>query len=101
MDISFHGGPYDGLRLTDAEVRRCTLPLTIRTAVGVRLFSLLPPPADWDAVRAGDADPGDSRLYPYELVLTPGRGCGAEFVDASENGALSRAMDEECPETRS
>ena len=98
MDITFHGGPYDGLRLTDAEVRRCTLPLTIRTAFGVRLFSLLPRPADWDAVLAGDADPDDSRLYPYELVRTPGRGCGAEFVDASENGAFSRALDEGCPD---
>jgi len=45
-------------------------------------------------VFAGDADPADSGLYPYELVLTPGRGCGAEFVDAAENGAFSRAMDE-------
>lgn len=98
MDIRFQGGPYDGLQLTDAEVRRCTLPLTVRTASGVRLFSLLPSPADWEAVFAGDADPADSGLYPYELVLTPGRGCGAEFVDAAENGAFCRAMDEESAE---
>ena len=61
---------------------------------GVRLFSLLPPPADWEAVFAGDADPEESGLYPYELVLTPGTGCGAEFRDAAENGAFDRALAE-------
>jgi hypothetical protein len=66
----------------------------VRTARGVRLFSLLPPLADWEAVVVGDADPEESGLYPYELVLTPGTGCGAEFRDAAENGAFGRAMDE-------
>ncbi len=94
MDIDFTGGPYDGLRLSDADVRRCTLPVRVRTARGIRLFSLLPRPAAWEAVFAGDADPGDSGLYPYELVLTPGRGCGGEFVDAAANGAFDRALAE-------
>lgn len=92
MDIVFRGGPYDGLRLSDAEVRRCTLPLIVRTARGVRLFSLLPGPAEWEAVFAGDGDPGESGRYPYELVLTPGTGCGAEFRDAAENGDFDRAI---------
>jgi hypothetical protein len=94
VDINFCGGPYDGLRLSDTEVRRCTLPVMVRTDGGVRLFSLLPPPADWEAVFAGDADPEESGLYPYELVLTPGTGCGAEFRDAAENGAFDRALAE-------
>lgn len=94
LDIEFQGGPYDGLWLSDAEVRRCSLPLRVRTAGGIRLFSLLPQPADWDAVFEGGAEPADTGLYPYELVLTPGRGCGAEFVDAAENGEFGRAMAE-------
>ncbi|MDB5312755.1 MAG: hypothetical protein JWO38_6957 [Gemmataceae bacterium] len=92
MDIDFHGGPYDGLRLSETEVRRCTCPLTVRTARGVRLFSLLPRPEDWEDVFAGEIGPAESGLYPYELILTPGRGCGAEFRDAAENGAFARAM---------
>lgn len=92
MEIDFRGGPYDGLRLSADDVCRCTCPLTVRTARGVRRFSLMPRRADWDAVFAGDAGPAEAGLYPYELVLTPGRGCGAEFQDAAENGEFTRAL---------
>jgi hypothetical protein len=36
---------------------------------GVRLFTLLPQPADWPAVLAGETDVAMAGLYPYELVL--------------------------------
>lgn len=98
MDINFRGGPYDGLRLSDDEVRRYTCPLRVPTTHGVRLFALLPNPADWEAVLAGEFGPMESRLFPYELVRSPGRGCGAEFQDATENGAFARAMAEEWAE---
>ena len=39
-----------------------------------------------------DPDPADAGLYPYELVLTPGKGCGAEFRDAVEDGTFDRAV---------
>jgi hypothetical protein len=91
MDIDFRRGPYDGLRLSVTEVRRCRYPLTVRTHRGVSLYSVLPRPADWEAVFAGEFGPAESGLYSYELILTPGRGCGAEFQDAAENGEFTRA----------
>lgn len=91
MNIDFRGGPFDGLRLSRSQVLRCTSPVLIHVDDGVRLFTLLPQPADWAAVLAEEAALADSGLYPYELVLTPGKGCGAEFRDAVEGGAFDRA----------
>jgi hypothetical protein len=56
------------------------------------MFALMPRPADWAAVFAGSAAPGDDGHYPYELVLTPGVGCGAEFHDAVEDGTFDQAL---------
>jgi hypothetical protein len=92
MNIDFRGGPYDGLRLNRADVLRCSTPMLVHTDAGVRLFTLLPQPHDWAAVWAGNAYPAESGLYPYELVLTPGTGCGAEFRDAVEDGGFDRAV---------
>jgi hypothetical protein len=61
---------------------------------GVRLFTLLPQLRDWAKVFAGKAGPEEWGLYPYELVLTPGKGCGAEFHDAAENGTFDRVIAE-------
>lgn len=96
MNIDFRGGPYDGLRLSDAQVRRWTCPLKVRTRVGVRFFSLLPRPRLWAAVFAGEVPPTAGGLYPYELVLTPGLGCGAEYRDAVESGAFEQAVQVGC-----
>jgi len=94
VNIDFRGGPYDGLHLSQAQVLRCTSPVLIDTDRGVRLFTLLPQPVDWDGVFAGETCPAESGLYAYELVLTPGKGCGAVFQNAVEDGAFGRAMAE-------
>jgi hypothetical protein len=92
VNIDFRGGPYDGLCLSRAQVLRCSNPMLVHTDGGVRLFTLLPQPVDWEYVFAGESGPAESGLYPYELVLTPGKGCGAEFRDAVEDGAFDRAV---------
>jgi hypothetical protein len=94
VNIDFRGGPYDGLRLSQAQVLRCSSPMLVHSTVGVRLFTLLPKPLDWAAVFAGKSSPANTGLYPYELVLTPGKGCGAEFQDAAEDGTFERAVAE-------
>jgi hypothetical protein len=52
----------------------------------------MPSPTDWAAVFAGSTASEDDGLYPYELVLTPGIGCGAEFHDAVEDGTFDRVV---------
>ena len=94
MRVEFHGGPYDGLRLSDAQIRRCTCSLRVRTYDGIRLFFLLPRPTDWDAVFAGEICPTESGVYPYELIPAPAAESGAKFQDAAENGAFGRAVRE-------
>ena len=90
MNIDFRGGPYDGLRLTRSQVLRCTSPLLVDVDDGVRFFALMPRPADWAAVFAGSR--ASDGQYPYELVLTPGVGCGAEFHDAVEDGSFDQIV---------
>lgn len=92
MNIDFRGGPYDGLKLSADQVLRCTCPLRLRSHAGVRYFSLLPRPRHWAAVFAGELPPAVGGLYPYELILTPGAGCGAEYRDAVEGGAFEQAV---------
>jgi hypothetical protein len=92
VNINFCGGPYDGLTLSDHQVRRCTCPLRLRSRVGVRYFSLLPRPRHWAAVLAGEVLAAAAGLYPYELVLTPGKGCGAEYRDAVQSGGFDQAV---------
>jgi len=68
--------------------------MVVHTDRGVRLFTLLPQPVDWEAVFSGVTGPAESGLYPYELVLTPGKGCGAEFHDAVEDGTFEQTIAE-------
>ena len=68
--------------------------MVVQTDSGVRLFTLLPQPVDSEAVFGGVTGPAESGLYPYELVLTPGKGCGAEFQDAAEDGTYEETIAE-------
>jgi hypothetical protein len=88
--IRFLGGPYDGLRLDDYQVISLTTVVPLRTDGRLRVYTLMPPLADWPPVLAEDQDreegPSD---YAYELVRTPG---GLAFRDAERDGAFDRAV---------
>ena len=90
MANRFVGGPYDGLRLDDAELSEFTTLVPVRTDRGIRVFSLLPPLGEWDRVAAGEP-PASPGRYAYELILTGDTG---EFRDAVENGEFERAVAE-------
>ena len=90
MANCFVGGPYDGLRLDDFELSELTTLVPVRTDRGIRVFSLLPPLAEWDRVAAGGR-PTTPGCYAYELILTGDTG---EFRDAVENGAFEQALGE-------
>lgn len=90
MANCFVGGPYDGLELDDFQLSEFTTLVPVRTDRGIRVFSLLPPPREWDEVAAG-VSPVASGQYAYELILS---GDSGEFRDAVENGAYERAVSE-------
>jgi hypothetical protein len=96
VDIDFVGGPYDGLRLDERELRRLARPVVIVGAPGIRVFALMPRLAVWEEVRAGGRCPPDpaAGAYAYEMVGDDGGAGGPEVVyrDAVLDGSFARAL---------
>jgi len=90
MIARFVGGPYDGVELDHNDINLyCRF-----TPIGLRKFVLMPPLADWKAVKKGDKTKEDQfdMLLSYDLVRTA-TGMTAYFDDKAER--LSQASAEQ------
>lgn len=81
MIARFVGGPYDGVELDHNDINLyCQV-----SPIGLRKFVLMPPLADWEAVKKGDKTKDDQfdMHLSYELVRTS-TGMTANFDDKAE-----------------
>jgi hypothetical protein len=96
VDVSFIGGPYDGLRMDEHELRRLTHPVVIVGAPGIRVFVLMPDLADWEEVESGVRPPDPAAgTYAYEMIGDiDDRVDGPDVVyrDAVLDGSFARAL---------
>jgi hypothetical protein len=96
VDVGFVGGPYDGLRLDEQELRRLVNPVVIVGAPGIRVFVLMPRLADWEGVGSGARRPDPAAgTYAYEMVGDGDDGVGGPGVvyrDAVLDGSFARAL---------
>jgi hypothetical protein len=90
MNAMLHGGPFDGTVLDHNDVNLYTL----FHPVGIRKFIIMPPLADWDAVRRGEIDktgPFTGQRSTYELIHTED---GVEGHFDPDGATMAEAMKE-------